>query len=138
MDTPLPPHKPPILGLVVPCFNEEEILVNTAGTLKIEIDRLVSTGLISPHSKIYFIDDGSNDRTWLTISELVDQRGPFVGIKLTRNFGHQRAIYAGLMEAQGDAIISLDADLQDDISIIEKMVTEFFFEKFNHNYPQFS
>jgi len=125
MATSIPPHTPPVLGVVVPCFNEEEILTQTAGTLKNEIDRLVSTGLISPQSKIYFIDDGSRDRTWLRISELVDQGGPFAGIKLTRNFGHQRALYAGLMEAHGDAILSLDADLQDDISVIEKMVEAF-------------
>lgn len=115
----------PVIGLVLPCFNEQDILATTAATLQEEVAKLVAAGLISPLSKIYFVDDGSNDKTWSVISKLVDQHDTIVGIKLTRNYGHQYALYAGLMEAEGDALISLDADLQDDTSVIEDMVRAF-------------
>lgn len=112
----------PIIGLVIPCFNEQEMLPTAAPKLLEEKQKLISIGLISPASKIYFIDDGSNDTTWSLITRLVEQHSTIVGIKLTRNYGHQYALYAGLMEAEGDALISLDADLQDDTSVMEDML----------------
>ncbi|WP_235015183.1 glycosyltransferase family 2 protein [Oceanicoccus sp. KOV_DT_Chl] len=108
--------------MVIPCYNEEEILPIISVKLKAKLSLLIEQGLIHEASKVYFIDDGSIDDTWLTISSLVEEGGPFVGVRLTRNFGHQYALYAGLMQADGDALISLDADLQDDIDVIEEMI----------------
>jgi glycosyltransferase involved in cell wall biosynthesis len=115
----------PVLGLVVPCYNEEQILPMTAQRLQEELARLVSVGLVSDASRIYFVDDGSSDSTWSLIDGLTEQDSVFAGVKLARNYGHQYALYAGLMEADADAIISLDADLQDDISVMEQMVESF-------------
>ncbi|MCZ6830443.1 MAG: glycosyltransferase family 2 protein [Gammaproteobacteria bacterium] len=110
------------LGLVVPCFNEEQVLPQSVAKLHAELERLIDAGNIRPDSKIYLVDDGSSDATWQRIESFVDAGLPVVGLKLTRNFGHQHALYAGLMEAEGDALISLDADLQDDISAMEEML----------------
>lgn len=118
----MPPKKVLQLGLVVPCLNEEQALPGSASALKSKIQSLVDRELIASTSKIYFVDDGSTDATWATISRLVETDECFEGIKLTRNFGHQYAVYAGLMHAQGDALISIDADLQDDINAIDDMV----------------
>lgn len=118
----MPPKKVLQLGLVVPCLNEEQALPGSASALKSKIQSLVDRELIASTSKIYFVDDGSTDATWATISRLVESDECFEGIKLTRNFGHQYAVYAGLMHAQGDALISIDADLQDDINAIDDMV----------------
>ncbi len=112
----------PILGLVLPCFNEEQALPITVARLGAELDRLAGIGLIDPRSRIYLIDDGSSDGTWQVICGFVEAGRPVTGVKLSRNHGHQHALYAGLMEADGDALISLDADLQDDIDAIEEMV----------------
>lgn len=116
---------PPVIGLVVPCFNEEAILPASARRLRDKLARLTDDGLAAPDSRIYLVDDGSEDRTWQLIEELVSGDGKFAGIKLARNYGHQYALYAGLMEAQGDALISLDADLQDDIEVIDQMLESF-------------
>jgi glycosyltransferase involved in cell wall biosynthesis len=121
----MPTKKAPQLGLVVPCLNEEHVLPGSASVLKSKIESLVHRELIANASKIYFVDDGSTDGTWATISRLVASDERFEGIKLTRNFGHQYAVYAGLMHAQGDALISIDADLQDDINAIDDMVQEY-------------
>jgi glycosyltransferase involved in cell wall biosynthesis len=121
----MPPKKVLQLGLVVPCLNEEQALPGSASALKSKIESLVDRGLIANTSKIYFVDDGSTDATWATISRLVDSDECFEGIKLTRNFGHQYAVYAGLMHAQGDALISIDADLQDDINAIDDMIQKY-------------
>jgi len=115
----------PVLGLVLPCYNEEQILRLTAQTLQQEMRRLMALDLISEDSRIHFVDDGSQDRTWQLIQELAAGDPLFCGIKLVRNYGHQYALYAGLMEVDADALISLDADLQDDISVIEHMVASF-------------
>lgn len=115
----------PVIGLVIPCFNEEDILPIIAKKLQEKLDGFIAEDKIDCSSKIYFVDDGSVDRTWTIISEIVDKSECFVGIKLTRNFGHQYALYAGLMEAEGDALISLDADLQDDIAVIGEMIDEY-------------
>jgi glycosyltransferase involved in cell wall biosynthesis len=117
--------KLPILGLVLPCFNEEDILPATARRLEGKLKQLIDEGLVSAESRIYFVDDGSTDRTWELIQELVSPSAPFAGIKLSRNYGQQYALYAGLMEARGDALITLDADLQDDIDVIDDMLASF-------------
>ena len=114
-----------ILGLVVPCFNEQEVLPETIRQLCSVVDGLVAKQKISPDSRIYFVDDGSRDLTWQLIVAS-SRQNPFVkGIKLSRNRGHQNALLAGLFGAQGDAIISLDADLQDDLGAIEQMIDAF-------------
>jgi len=121
----MPSRQPPVLGLVVPCLNEEPVLPQTAAALKEKLESLGARGLIAGNSRIYFVDDGSTDGTWAIISQLVASDAHFVGVKLTRNFGHQFAVYAGLMHAEGDALISIDADLQDDINAIDGMVEKY-------------
>lgn len=121
----MPSNKTPVLGLVVPCMNEEQALPQSARAFKAKIESLIDRELIGRASKIYFVDDGSTDGTWATISHLAEANERFEGIKLTRNFGHQYAVYAGLMHAQGDALISIDADLQDDINAIDRMVEKY-------------
>ncbi|MEP5567765.1 MAG: glycosyltransferase family 2 protein [Halioglobus sp.] len=115
----------PVIAIVLPCYNEEQILPLTAQRLEQELRRLVDSGLVASSSKIVFVDDGSNDSTWSLIEQLSEENSVFTGIKLARNYGHQYALYAGLMETEADALISLDADLQDDIAVIEKMVMSF-------------
>ena len=115
--------------LVVPCYNEEEVLRETASRLKEKMQVLISNKVISEKSRITFVDDGSKDKTWSIIEELNSNDKIFSGVKLSRNRGHQNALLAGLMTVKDycDAAISLDADLQDDINVIDK-----FIEKFNY------
>lgn len=113
------------LGIVVPCYNEEAVLHETANRLLALLDRLVDAEKIAPESKIYFIDDGSKDRTWSIIDALAQKQPRIAGIKLSRNRGHQNALVAGLLTVDGDAVVSIDADLQDDISVIEEMISEY-------------
>jgi len=117
--------KVPRISLVVPCFNEEQALPITVDRLAAELTRLHALGLIDSGSCIYLVDDGSSDCTWSLICEFAASDKPVAGIKLSRNHGHQYALYAGLMEADGDVLISLDADLQDDIAAIEDMLRLF-------------
>lgn len=115
------------IWLVVPCYNEEEVLPETSRQLKAVMQSMIDSGKISPESKIAFVNDGSKDNTWNIISALCTDDGIFAGINLSRNKGHQNALLAGLMTAKkyADAVISLDADLQDDVDAIEKMVDNF-------------
>ena len=113
------------LGIVVPCFDEEEVLVETAGRMLSLVSRLMDTGKISTQSYIYFVDDGSMDDTWKIIHKLCCENATYRGIKLTRNRGHQAALLAGLMNADGDAIVTVDADLQDDLEAIDEMVDRY-------------
>lgn len=114
------------LSIVVPCYNEQEALPETARQLAGLLDGLAAKGVVADTSAIYFVDDGSRDRTWATIQALAAQRPDrFRGIKLSRNRGHQSALLAGLLRAPGDAVITIDADLQDDIGVIETMVERF-------------
>ncbi|HBK05493.1 MAG TPA: glycosyltransferase [Acetobacteraceae bacterium] len=114
-----------ILNLVVPCYNEEPVLPETATRLVALMDRLIGDGAISDQSGIYFIDDGSRDRTWDVILGVRAARPDRVhGIKLARNCGHQAALLAGLRNVPGEALISIDADLQDDIEVIPAMIEE--------------
>ncbi|MFT0173170.1 glycosyltransferase family 2 protein [Paraburkholderia mimosarum] len=113
------------LNLIVPCYNEEEVLPETCARLLDLLDRLILAGTVSEASAVTFVDDGSRDRTWALI-ETLHQEGPRVrGIKLSRNRGHQNALLAGLLSAPGDVLISLDADLQDDIEAIPRMLDAF-------------
>ena len=110
------------LSLVLPCYNEEEVLNETSSQLLTLIRSLIASGKIDENSTIYFVDDGSRDNTWEIIKKLSEEHKQISGIKLSRNFGHQNALLSALMTVEGDAIISIDADLQDDITMIEKMI----------------
>lgn len=112
------------LLLVVPCYNEEAILHLTYSTLKAYYTDIKSRGLIAADSKICFIDDGSRDKTWDIIENLCEQDDTVIGVKLSRNFGHQSAIMAGLEKHVDDfdCFITIDADLQDDINAITSMI----------------
>ncbi|MCI7066403.1 MAG: glycosyltransferase family 2 protein [Butyrivibrio crossotus] len=113
-----------ILYLVIPCYNEEEVLADTAGKLDKKMKELMSEGLIDVKSRIIFVNDGSMDLTWKIIEDLHNKDTLFGGINLTRNRGHQNALLAGLMTVKDDAdiVISLDADLQDDINVFDEML----------------
>ena len=113
------------LGIVIPCYNEEEVLPETHRRMVLLLERLIDAGKIAAESRIFYVDDGSRDRTWVIIDRLVAADGRAVGIKLSRNRGHQNALIAGLFTAEGDALVSIDADLQDDIGAIEAMVDRY-------------
>jgi len=106
---------------VVPCHNEEQVLPETASRLGTVLDELISESLIIEPS-IFFVDDGSTDDTWCVIGRLAAEDARIHGLKLSRNFGQQSAILAGLLTASGDVLISIDADLQDDVATIGDMV----------------
>ena len=115
------------LYLAIPCYNEEEVLPTTAKTLRKKYSKLISEGKISSDSKIVFIDDGSRDRTWKIIKKLHEHDNVFSGIKLSCNRGHQNALLCGLITLKdyADAVISIDADLQDDINSFDSMIEKF-------------
>lgn len=110
-----------VLYIVIPCYNEEEMLPITVRALIEKLDVLIVDGRISPKSKVMFVDDGSKDKTWQLIERFHRSCDMFTGLKLSRNRGHQNALLAGLMTAKNyaDIIISMDADLQDDINAID-------------------
>lgn len=116
------------LYLVIPCYNEEEVLHETAKRLLEKIKNMMNNNVITKESKILFVNDGSKDKTWSIIQELHEQNNIFSGVNLSRNRGHQNALLAGLMTAKNyaDMVISLDADLQDDIDVIDKFVEEYY------------
>lgn len=115
------------LYLAIPCYNEEEVLRDSAVKLLNKYNNMICENKISSDSKIVFIDDGSKDKTWEIISELHNENKMFQGIKLTRNRGHQNALLCGLMtlKDKADAVISIDADLQDDINTFDEMVAKY-------------
>jgi glycosyltransferase involved in cell wall biosynthesis len=115
----------PELAIVIPCYNEQEVLAETVKRMSQKIASMVAKGLILESSKIYFIDDGSKDQTWSIIEEFCNVYTCVKGIKLSRNRGHQNALMAGLLNAEGDVIVSIDADLQDDVDAIEEMVEKY-------------
>lgn len=117
----------PTLGIVIPCYNEEEVLPVTAGRLLEKLAQLMSEGLISPKSFLLFVDDGSVDQTWPIIEELSKSHPEVAGLKLAHNAGHQNALFAGLMEAKekADCVISIDADLQDDVDVMREFIRKF-------------
>ena len=110
------------LSIVVPCYNEEAVVEACAERLRIVLRGLIQTSRVTPDSQIVFVNDGSYDRTWDLILQLCHSDPIFSGISLARNFGHQGALLAGLHAVPGDAVVSIDADLQDDVTAIEKMV----------------
>ena len=115
---------PPILYMVIPCYNEEEVLPITAPQFLGKLQELRNRGKISDESRVLFVNDGSKDRTWSIITELAAQDPHYVGIAQSRNRGHQNAVLAGLMEAKDrcDITISIDCDGQDDINAMDEMV----------------
>ncbi|HAN43843.1 MAG TPA: glycosyltransferase [Ruminococcaceae bacterium] len=117
-----------MLYLVIPCYNEEEVLGETSKRLLAKLKAMTEKGLVSEKSRIVFVDDGSKDKTWQIISRLHNENPIYSGVKLSRNRGHQNALLAGLSQAKehADMVISLDADLQDDIDVIDKFVEEYY------------
>lgn len=119
----------PQLAIVVPCYNEEAVLDITAGVLLEKLRSLMTSGLVSGHSYVLFVDDGSKDKTWQIIEQLhASDPSIFHGAKLAHNKGHQNALFAGLMtarEARVDCVVSMDADLQDDPNAIDQMLVEY-------------
>lgn len=115
------------LYLAVPCYNEQEILNDTTQKLIHKMQTLIDSGKISADSRIMYIDDGSKDSTWKIIESLHNEHELVIGLKMSRNRGHQNALYGGLMVAKkyADAVISIDADLQDDIDAIDKMLEKY-------------
>ncbi len=115
------------LYIVVPCYNEEEVLRETQKRLTGKLGRMIEAKSVSPDSRIMYVDDGSKDKTWSIIEELCDSNKLTRGVKLSRNKGHQNALLAGLMTAKDhcDCAVSMDADLQDDIEVIDEFVKKF-------------
>lgn len=114
--------------IVIPCYNEEAVLPETSRQLKAIMQDMIDRQIISEKSSILFVNDGSRDKTWSIIKKLHESDSMFKGIDLSRNRGHQNALIAGLMEAKqyADAVISLDADLQDDVNAIERFIEQFY------------
>ncbi|WP_062109689.1 glycosyltransferase family 2 protein [Bacillus niameyensis] len=117
----------PKLTIVVPCYNEEEVFTTTYEKLREVLLELMDENLIDVKSHLMFVDDGSKDSTWDQIATAYEQDTCVIGVKLSRNFGHQRALLAGLEEAEkiSDCVISIDADLQDDIRVIKDFVLKY-------------
>lgn len=115
------------LYIAVPCYNEQEVLPDSAQKLFDKLSTMISQGKISKYSRIVFIDDGSKDSTWQIISDLHKENEMYQGIKLSRNRGHQNALLCGLMTLRDkcDAVISIDADLQDDIQVFDEMIAKY-------------
>ena len=118
---------PPVLYVVIPCYNEEKVLPETAPMFKEVVEHLTSDKLIDKESKILFVNDGSNDATWDIIEDLSSKDAVYAGISLSKNRGHQNALLAGLMESRKkcDIAISIDCDGQDDITKIRDMVCKY-------------
>ena len=115
------------LFIIIPCYNEEEVLPVTAPMFLDKLSSLIITGIVSDQSRILFVDDGSKDATWFIIKELTRQNLHYTGISLSRNRGHQNAVLAGLMEAKDhcDVTISIDCDGQDDIDAMDEMIEQY-------------
>lgn len=114
----------PLIWIVIPCYNEEAVLPLTAPVFLGQLKSLIDVGKIDDGSRVCFVNDGSSDDTWNLIENLSHQDPHFIGISLSRNRGHQNALFCGLMEARGncDAAVSIDCDGQDDVTAIERMV----------------
>lgn len=117
----------PILYIVVPCYNEEEVLAETTKRLTVKLNSMIKGNVVSPDSRIMYVNDGSKDRTWEIINDFYKSNEFVTGVNLSRNRGHQNALLAGLMTAKeyADIVISMDADLQDDIEVLDKFVEEY-------------
>src|SRR5262245_5522495 len=124
----MPAAKPPVIAFVIPCYNEQAGIRHTLTYLLADISKLEKAKAVSPKSYVLLVDDGSTDRTWDLIEKISKAQPKRVrGLKLSRNVGHQNALLAGLIGQIGkaDAVISLDADLQDDMSVVAKMIANF-------------
>ena len=119
---------PDILYIVVPCYNEEAVLPETAKRLGLKLKKLIEDKIVSDKSRVMFVNDGSKDKTWEIIKALHKDGGIFTGVNLSRNRGHQNALLAGPMTAKdkADVTISMDADLQDDINAADEMLKEYY------------
>ena len=117
----------PVLYIVIPCYNEQEVLPITAPQFLAKLRQLTAAGKIAEESRVLFVNDGSKDRTWEIIRELAASDEHYLGISQSRNRGHQNAVLAGLMEAKDrcDITISIDCDGQDDINAMDAMVDEY-------------
>lgn len=117
-----------ILYVVIPCYNEEEVLEETTRQLKEKMKDLITTKKISDKSRVMYVNDGSKDKTWNIIEKIHRKEKLFTGISLSRNRGHQNALLAGLMTAKNyaDVVISMDADLQDDINAMDEMLDKYY------------
>ncbi|MEI8129353.1 MAG: glycosyltransferase family 2 protein [bacterium] len=115
----------PILAIIVPCYNEEEVVNATYSALFDVLKQLAESKKIATNSYICFVDDGSKDKTWEIITKLSKENDLIKGLKLSRNFGHQAAIIAGLTKSEADIFITIDADLQDDVNTIYQMVDKY-------------
>jgi len=115
-------RRSPTLSIVVPCYNEEEVLPEAARQLEALLQEMVETGMVAPDSHVTFVDDGSSDGTWAIIQDLHRRSPRIQGVKLSRNRGHQHALLAGTLTVPGDIVVSVDADLQDDLDVMKEMV----------------
>ena len=117
-----------ILYVVVPCYNEEEVLKETTNRLNDKLKGMINSKKISSKSKVLYVNDGSKDNTWEIIKNISKDNSMFTGLTLSRNRGHQNALLAGLMTAKeyADVVISMDADLQDDINAIDEMIDKYY------------
>lgn len=117
----------PILYIVVPCYNEEEVLAETTKRLTAKLNAMIKGNVVSSESRIMYVNDGSKDKTWEIINDFYKSNEFVTGVNLSRNRGHQNALLAGLMTAKeyADIVISMDADLQDDIEVLDKFVEEY-------------
>ena len=115
-------RRSPTLSIVVPCYNEEEVLPEAARQLEALLQEMVETGMVAPDSHVTFVDDGSSDGTWAIIQDLHRRSPRIQGVKLSRNRGHQHALLAGILTVPGDIVVSVDADLQDDLDVMKEMV----------------
>ena len=116
------------LYLVIPCYNEQEVLHETEHRLTVKLNQMISDGLISDESRMVFVDDGSKDSTWNIIKDMHEKNDLVLGIKSSRNRGHQNTLLAGLMTVKDecDMAISMDADLQDDIEVLDEFVKKYY------------
>ena len=117
-----------VLYMVIPCYNEVEVLLETTKRLKEKLNGLIKKKIISAKSKVMYVNDGSKDKTWELIKQIHNNDSMFTGISLSRNRGHQNALVAGLLTAKdyADVVISMDADLQDDINAVDGMLEKYY------------
>ena len=115
-------RRSPTLSIVVPCYNEEEVLPEAARQLEALLQEMIETGMVAPDSHVTFVDDGSSDGTWAIIQDLHRRSPRIQGVKLSRNRGHQHALLAGILTVPGNIVVSVDADLQDDLDVMKEMV----------------
>ena len=116
------------LYMVVPCYNEQEVLPETSKRLLEKLQSLVLKNKIADNSRIMFVNDGSKDQTWSMIKGLCEENSAFAGVNLSRNRGHQNALLAGMATAvkYADMIVTMDADLQDDINAVDRMIDAYY------------